>query len=977
MDSIETVYHAIAILNGSDSTACSKASIWLGEFQKSVYSWSICDRILSEHRDSTASYFAAQTMRQKLLHSMKELPSSSHLSLRDSLINHLRNYESYPLEKNSVIITQLCLALSDLYLQVPEWTNFVAEILERFGTPDKTPVLLTFLKTLPEEVQSSHLRIGENRRRIVNTELAQKTQAVIHFLSQVCIFNGNDDAILKKVLSCFSSWLLNPLIPTDDIATSDLLKYVFSLLQNPNSPNSLHDSACECIVSALYRAEDTNVNRVLAMTLQSACYGMADSFSLAVANDDFDRLQGYARVFCELSESLLECMIQEPGQGLGDFRSIEMLLLLAGYHDYNLVEMTFNIWYRLSEYLYERNDDDLNAQFKPYIERYIMALYKHCRFDTDQEDIPDENDDFVEFRSQVSDTLKDVVFIVGTDRCIQSMFSILQSVSSGSWDESEAALYIISVIVHNVLPTEETVVPLLIQAVLVMPVTSHPILTNTSIKLLGNLIDWLHENKQYQEPCVTWLLDKVRKPCFVRAASESLYGICGKCESNCLEHFDSIFAIIPLLESGENKGQQLENSILLLLQACSSMLNGLPGEETATRLRRLVEPQMTRLTALLKSKTDISCNESQDSNENASDSWHVLSRDPVLWVDRIAAIFRHVQPWTHQAYNPKNNIQNGSSTNANDDIPALWITTVKEVWPFVLEICKKYEKNTRVVEHCCRAIRFMIRFLEVHSITFIESLVEQMVDIYNRHPHSCFLYLASILVDEYGHLDNCRSGLVHMLNILCNDSFKLLQEQNGFRNHPDTIDDMFRLAIRFVQRAPSVFFQEPMSAQLFECGLVGLDVDHVDANRSITKFFSECVTSLLIARKSNYRDAGVEGAEQLFVKYGEKLISGSLQAAVFSVSGTLKRDMAEIIYLIGKLSKEQLSIWLKATLEKFPHNGGLYATIEQLEWFHKNVLESTDLRQVYAQIRDLIRLYKINDQRPLSEHKVMKLCSAT
>lgn len=28
------------------------------------------------------------------------------------------------------------------------------------------------------------------------------------------------------------------------------------------------------------------------------------------------------------------------------------------------------------------------------------------------------------------------------------------------------------------------------------------------------------------------------------------------------------------------------------------MLNGLPGEETATRLRRLVEPQMTRLAAV-------------------------------------------------------------------------------------------------------------------------------------------------------------------------------------------------------------------------------------------------------------------------------------------------------------------------------------------------------------------------------------------
>ncbi|VDM94956.1 unnamed protein product [Thelazia callipaeda] len=959
MDDIENVYQAVAILNGSDSAACSKASTWLGEFQKSVYAWSICDRILTERRDLTASYFAAQTMRQKLLHSMKELPASTHLSLRDSLINHLRNYEPYPLERNSVIITQLCLALCDLYLQVPEWSNFVVEVLERFGTPEKTPVLLTFLKTLSEEVQSTYLRIGDNRRRVINTELAQKTQAVVHFLSQVCALSSDNDAILKRVLSCFSSWLLNPLIPTDDIATSDLLKYVFSLLQNYNSPTSLHDAACECIVAALYRAENTKVNRSLAFVLQTACYGMADSFSMAVANDDFDRLQGYARVFCELSESLLERMIEEPGKNLGDLRSIEMLLLLAGYHDYSLVEMTFNIWYRLSEYLYEKNDDDLNAHFKPYIERYIMALYKHCRFDTDQEDIPDDSDDFAEFRSHVSDTLKDVVFVVGTDRCIQSMLSILQSVSAGSWDESEAALYIISVIVHNVLPTEETVVPLLVHAVLVMPVASHPIFINTSIKLIGNLTDWLYENKQYREPCIDWLLDKVQKPLFVRTASEALYGICEKCESGCVNHFYSMFLVVPILESGGSKGQLLEQSILLLLQGletCSSLLNGLPGNESISRLRYLIEPQITRLNALLDSTSSLTLNEMQNTNENA-DSWSSLSRDPVLWVDRIAAIFRHVQPLTHQPCSQKSTILNGSFGIANSSVPTLLIDTVKEVWPVVLKTCKRYESNTRAVEHCCRAIRFMIRFLEVHSITFIESLVEQMVDMYSRYPHSCFLYLASILVDEYGHIEDCRSGLVHMLNILCSASFKLLQEQNGFRNHPDTIDDMFRLAIRFVQRSPSVFFQEPISVQLFECGLIALDVDHVDANRSVTKFFSEFITSLLTARKSNYRDAGVLEAEQLFFKFGEKLISGSLQAAVFTVSGSLKRDMAEIIHLVGKLSKEQLSVWLKETLEKFPHSGGLCATAEQLEWFHKSVVEATELRQVYTEIRNLIRLY--------------------
>lgn len=50
-----------------------------------------------------------------------------------------------------------------------------------------------------------------------------------------------------------------------------------------------------------------------------------------------------------------------------------------------------------------------------------MALYKHCRFDVDHEGIPDENDDFAEFRMKVSDTIKDVVFIIGTDHCIKNV----------------------------------------------------------------------------------------------------------------------------------------------------------------------------------------------------------------------------------------------------------------------------------------------------------------------------------------------------------------------------------------------------------------------------------------------------------------------------------------------------------------------------------------------------------------------------
>lgn len=44
--------------------------------------------------------------------------------------------------------------------------------------------------------------------------------------------------------------------------------------------------------------------------------------------------------------------------------------------------------------------------------------------------------------------------------------------------------------------------------------------------------------------------------------------------------------------------------------------------------------------------------------------------------------------------------------------------------------------------------------------------VPQMVSVYQVYPHSCFLYLGSILVDEYGMEEGCRQGLLDMLQVV-------------------------------------------------------------------------------------------------------------------------------------------------------------------------------------------------------------------
>lgn len=51
----------------------------------------------------------------------------------------------------------------------------------------------------------------------------------------------------------------------------------------------MHDTASDCLVSALYRVEDTNLHRQLALTLQSAVYSLVVGYEAAVVNEDLDR----------------------------------------------------------------------------------------------------------------------------------------------------------------------------------------------------------------------------------------------------------------------------------------------------------------------------------------------------------------------------------------------------------------------------------------------------------------------------------------------------------------------------------------------------------------------------------------------------------------------------------------------------------------------------------------------------------------
>lgn len=97
----------------------------------------------------------------KVVYDLSQLPSDQLPSLRDSFIQSLTTFSSPTAPTGSrAIVTQLCLALSDLAFQMPDWKDVVPGMIESFGTRvECVEMLLEFLKCLVEEAGNGRIPI--------------------------------------------------------------------------------------------------------------------------------------------------------------------------------------------------------------------------------------------------------------------------------------------------------------------------------------------------------------------------------------------------------------------------------------------------------------------------------------------------------------------------------------------------------------------------------------------------------------------------------------------------------------------------------------------------------------------------------------------------------------------------------------------------------------------------------------------------
>ncbi|VVD03314.1 unnamed protein product [Leptidea sinapis] len=579
--SMDTVYQAISALYDNQNTQeKEKASIWLGDVQKSIHSWKIADELLQEKKNVHTCYFAAQTMRSKVQHNLSELPEDSIVSLRDSLITHL---ESVSPDVSTAILTQLSLALADLALQMNNWPNCVSDLIKLFSNKNIF-ALLEILTVLPQEIDSASLKLGENRREEIKHDLRGNSQIVLMFLKE-CVASSQDSNIALKIIRCMTSWLQVKALNLQELPQNPLIGLCLQVLRDYTSIYLLHDAATDCICAILQCLEENNNNDDVERLLFDSVSALEESYHLAVAHEEEEKAVNFARLFTELGETFLEKIIMSTANGTPHFamRSLELALVCVGHHDYEVAEITFNLWYRLSEHIYQKDYAPLTDAFKPHIERLIEALAKHCQCEPDVNNIPEEGDDFFEFRVKVMELIKDVAFIVGSSSVFRQMFSMLQA--DLPWEKTEAALFIMQAVAKNILP--------------------HLAVRNTCIQLLGELCEWIERHPQCLEPCLRFLVRALLHPKLAYAAATAL---------------QASLHVSVVVEAA-----RATDSLALPPHTAAALMRAL-----AAAISRLPHPQVAGLRG---------CG---GAGGAAGEVKRGGSADPAVWLDRLAALFRDV-----------------------------------------------------------------------------------------------------------------------------------------------------------------------------------------------------------------------------------------------------------------------------------------------------------------------------------------------
>ncbi|KAL3676845.1 hypothetical protein R1sor_026793 [Riccia sorocarpa] len=842
LEALQALYHH------PDPSVRTAANQWLEQFQQTMEAWQVSDSVLHDPSSSLeALYFCALTIRTKVQRDYEDLPPSAPLSLRNSLLTLLIKFRQGP----PAVRTQLCMGMVALaiHMSPEEWGS--GGVVQWFGKEvgsqvEAIPCLLELMTVLPQEAQSYKISVRPERRRQFQRELVESVQDAFSLLTS-CLRDGAPQ-LREQVLRAFAAWMrLSYGISAATLATHPLVAASLSGLDSEETFDAAVDAALELIrYTVSGNPVDLAAHMSLVQVIVPKIMALKPRFGAAVkaavaekqaqqvigeANgydgeeEDEETVKGMAYLFAEMGESYVELIATGTSEAL---MIVEAIAEVTAHPDDNISAITFTFWHRLSQTLTSRDEEEHTGEeqaamealrekritiFRPTFELLVSLVSFRVKYPKGFEAWrKDELQDFKETRYAVADMLLDAANVLGGEATLRllsqpllQMAASLPNGGSWEWESLEASLYCIRAIAKTVPLSENVILPQIMTLLPQLP--PQPQLLYTSSLTIAALADWLGAAPTSRTllPLLLRLLTSAlavpEDPC--AAAALALKHVCDACNKDLGQSVDALLELYRQVMSGQGNFHLAPEDELQLVEGLSIVVSSLPADKLPQAVEALCIPVSAPLEKLVASA------------QQGGPAQTFTANQYILHIDRIGHIFRYITQ------------------------PEVLAGVFQRMWPLLKLVFVQRAGDGKSMERLCRACKFAVRNCGRALGPTMGLLLEELQERYQQHQHSCFLYLASVVIKVYGSDPACASYLGTLISVLFGQTVRLLQNIQDFTSRPDLADDCFLLASRCIRYCPQLLVSSPILAPLFSCALAGITVQHREACRSILTFLED------------------------------------------------------------------------------------------------------------------------------------------
>jgi transportin-3 len=315
--------------------------------------------------------------------------------------------------------------------------------------------------------------------------------------NRVVTLTGVTHAIQDQVFACLRSWLTAGEMAATDVAKSPIFEFCFQALAS----DQLFESATNAICDLIHETQEIDDN--MAVIERIVPKVIALKAALSTAEDDSERMRGYARIFSEAGETYRLLILQHTETF---FPIVEAIGQCSAFHDLDIVPITFPFWMRLAQSIGKKSS--IPPLLRDAYKSLVTVMINHLHFPSDSSTLTgQEVDDFRSFRHVMGDTLKDCCYVLGAEQCLMETLQLVQAALAQGpntpWQNVEAPLFAMRSMGAEVNPKDEHTVPIIMQLIPTLP--THTRIRYAALLIISRYTEWINAHPDYISPSLQYI----------------------------------------------------------------------------------------------------------------------------------------------------------------------------------------------------------------------------------------------------------------------------------------------------------------------------------------------------------------------------------------------------------------------------------------------------------------------------------------